>query len=231
MAARGRRHAPACVRVRRRDRAGVGHHGRRRGRAHDRDLSRQAHRQRAAPPIRTRWSPACRAAARRQPLSEFRAADLRGGAPARHSRRARRRPADASRTIRCCAMPTHVMFSAECLRATTGLDDLARGPAADGAAAPVRSSRSPTGPDAVRYVDRRRGAHHAGVQGRRGRYARRRRRVSRRHSRWRWPRAATRSRAMRFGAAAAALKCTRFGGSMGAPDARRGRGVSGEDSG
>ena len=34
---------------------------------------------------------------------------------------------------------------------------------------------------------------------------------------WRWPRAATRSSAMRFGAAAAALKCTRFGGISGTP--------------
>jgi sugar/nucleoside kinase (ribokinase family) len=112
-------------------------------------------------------------------------------------------------------IPTHVIFSGECLRATTGLDDLSAGlqRMAPRTTAFVAVS---DGPGAVRYIAD--GAvrtmpvfkieaidtlaagdvFHAGIalalaEGRDA--------VS----------------AMRFGAAAAGLKCTRFGGSMGAP--------------
>jgi sugar/nucleoside kinase (ribokinase family) len=113
------------------------------------------------------------------------------------------------------AIPTHVIFSSECLRATTGLDDLAAGlqrmALRTGAFLAVSD-----GPGPVRYIEG--GAvrslpvfkidavdtlaagdvFHAGIalalaEGRDA--------VS----------------AMRFGSAAAALKCTHFGGSMGAP--------------
>jgi sugar/nucleoside kinase (ribokinase family) len=113
------------------------------------------------------------------------------------------------------AIPTHIIFSSECLCGTTGLDDL-------GAALQRMAPRSAAflavsdGPGAVRYIAD--GAvrtmpvfkvdavdtlaagdvFHAGIalalaEGRDA------------------------VAAMRFGAAAAALKCTRFGGSMGAP--------------
>jgi sulfofructose kinase len=113
------------------------------------------------------------------------------------------------------AIPTHVIFSGECLRATTGLDDLSAGlqrmASRSGAFLAVSD-----GPGPVRYIAE--GAvrtmpvfkveaidtlaagdvFHAGIalalaEGRDA------------------------AAAMRFGAAAAALKCTRFGGSMGAP--------------
>lgn len=112
-------------------------------------------------------------------------------------------------------IPSHVIFSSECLRATTGLDDLAAG---------LQRMASRTnaflavsdGPGAVRYIAE--GAvqslpvftieavdtlaagdvFHAGI--------------ALGLAEGRDPVAA-----MRFGSAAAGLKCTRFGGSMGAP--------------
>ena len=112
-------------------------------------------------------------------------------------------------------IPTHVIFSGECLRATTGLDDLSAGlqrmaPRTNAFLA-VSDGAGP-----VRYLAERRGPHHAGVQDRGDRHAGGRRRVPRRHRAGAGggPR---RGAAMRFGAAAAGLKCTRFGGSMGAP--------------
>ena len=113
------------------------------------------------------------------------------------------------------ALPTHVIFSSECLRATTGLDDLTAGllrmaprteafiAVSDGPA-PVRymtGGRLQTMPvfqvDAVDTLAAG-DVFHAGIalglaEGR------------------------DEVAAMRFGAAAAGLKCTRFGGSMGAP--------------
>jgi sugar/nucleoside kinase (ribokinase family) len=113
------------------------------------------------------------------------------------------------------AIPTHVIFSGECLRETTGLDDLSAGlqrmaprtgaflAVSDGAG-PVRYLADGTvrtmpvfkieAVDTLAAGD----VFHAGIalalaEGRDA--------VS----------------AMRFGAAAAGLKCTRFGGSMGAP--------------
>jgi sugar/nucleoside kinase (ribokinase family) len=113
------------------------------------------------------------------------------------------------------AIPTHVIFSAECLRATTGLDDLTAG--LERMAPRSRAFLAVSdGPGDVRY---RAGAtiqrmpvfkveavdtlaagdvFHAGIA---LALAEGRDEVS----------------AMRFGAAAAGLKCTRFGGSMGAP--------------
>jgi sugar/nucleoside kinase (ribokinase family) len=113
------------------------------------------------------------------------------------------------------AIPTHVIFSGECLRATTGLDDLAAGLQRMAPRTEAFLAVS-DGPGAVRYLDG--GAvrampvfaidavdtlaagdvFHAGIalalaEGR------------------------DTVAAMRFGAAAAGLKCTRFGGSMGAP--------------
>ena len=112
-------------------------------------------------------------------------------------------------------IPTHVIFSGECLRATTGLDDLSAGlrRMAPRTAAFLAVS---IGPGAVRYIAD--GAvctmpvfkieaidtlaagdvFHAGIalalaEGRDA------------------------DSAMRLGAAAAGLKCTRFGGSIGAP--------------
>jgi sugar/nucleoside kinase (ribokinase family) len=113
------------------------------------------------------------------------------------------------------AIPTHVIFSGECLRATTGLDDLSGGLQRMAARTQAFLAVS-DGPAPVRYladgavrtlpvfkvdaVDTLAAGDvfHAGIalalaEGRDA--------VS----------------AMRFGAAAAALKCTRFGGSMGAP--------------
>ena len=112
-------------------------------------------------------------------------------------------------------IPTHVIFSSECLRATTGLDDLSAGLQRMAPRTQAFLAVS-DGPGAVRYMAD--GAvcflpvfeveaidtlaagdvFHAGIalalaEGRDA--------IS----------------AMRFGAAAAGLKCTRFGGSMGAP--------------
>jgi sulfofructose kinase len=115
-------------------------------------------------------------------------------------------------------IPTHVIFSSECLRATTGLDDL------DAGLMRMMSLTSAflavsDGPGAVRYLSRGSvrampvfkvdaidtlaagDVFHAGIalalaEGR------------------------DEVAAMRFGAAAAGLKCTRFGGSMGAPKRR-----------
>lgn len=112
-------------------------------------------------------------------------------------------------------IPTHVIFSGECLRATTGLDDLSAG---------LQRMVSHTnaflavsdGPDPVRYLAD--GAvltlavfkveaidtlaagdvFHAGIA-------------------LALAEGCDPVAAMRFGAAAAGLKCTRFGGSMGAP--------------
>jgi sugar/nucleoside kinase (ribokinase family) len=113
-------------------------------------------------------------------------------------------------------IPTHVIFSGECLRETTKLDDLSAG--LQRMAAHTKAFLAVSdGPDAVRYLEAGTvktmpvfkieavdtlaagDVFHAGValalaEGR-GELA-----------------------AMRFGAAAAALKCTRFGGSMGAPE-------------
>src|SRR3954464_1285994 len=113
------------------------------------------------------------------------------------------------------AIPTHVIFSGECLRATTGLDDLSAGlqrmaprtsaflAVSDGAG-PVRylaDGEIRTMPvfkieaiDTLAAGD----VFHAGI--------------ALALAEGRDPVAA-----MRFGAAAAGLKCTRFGGSMGAP--------------
>jgi sugar/nucleoside kinase (ribokinase family) len=112
-------------------------------------------------------------------------------------------------------IPTHVIFSGECLRETTGLDDLAAG--LERMAPRTRAFLAVSdGPNAVHYraggemrtmpvfrieaIDTLAAGDvfHAGIalalaEGR------------------------DEVTAMRFGAAAAALKCTRFGGSMGAP--------------
>jgi sugar/nucleoside kinase (ribokinase family) len=112
-------------------------------------------------------------------------------------------------------IPSHVIFSSECLRETTGLDDLTAGleRMAPRTAAFLAVS---DGPNVVRYRENGRlqtmpvfkidaidtlaagDVFHAGIalalaEGR------------------------DELAAMRFGAAAAGLKCTRFGGSMGAP--------------
>jgi sugar/nucleoside kinase (ribokinase family) len=112
-------------------------------------------------------------------------------------------------------IPTHVIFSSECLRETTGLNDLAAGLQRMAPRARAFLAVS-DGPGPVRYmtggevrtlpvfaieaVDTLAAGDvfHAGIalalaEGR------------------------DEVAAMRFGAAAAALKCTRFGGSMGAP--------------
>jgi len=111
------------------------------------------------------------------------------------------------------SIPTHVIFSGECLRATTGLDDLSaalqRMAPRTGAFLAVSDGAGP-----VRYLDGGKirtmpvfkidaidtlaagDVFHAGIALAEGRDA---------------------LAAMRFGAAAAALKCTQFGGSMGAP--------------
>ena len=112
-------------------------------------------------------------------------------------------------------IPTHVIFSGECLRATTGLDDLSAGLQRMAARTKAFLAVS-DGPGAVRYlaggavrtmpvfkieaVDTLAAGDvfHAGIA---LALAEGRDTVS----------------AMRFGAAAAGLKCTRFGGSMGAP--------------
>ena len=102
------------------------------------------------------------------------------------------------------AIPTHVIFSGECLRATTGLDDLSGGLQVSDGPAPVRylaDGAVRTLPvfkvDAVDTLAAGDVFHAViALALAEGRDA-----VS----------------AMRFGAAAAALKCTRFGGSMGAP--------------
>jgi sugar/nucleoside kinase (ribokinase family) len=112
-------------------------------------------------------------------------------------------------------IPSHVIFSSECLRATTGLDDLSAG--LKRMAPRVNAFLAVSdGPGAVRYLDG--GAvqmlpvfkieavdtlaagdvFHAGVA----------LALAEGHD----PVAA-----MRFGSAAAGLKCTRFGGSLGAP--------------
>ena len=113
------------------------------------------------------------------------------------------------------AIPTHVIFSSECLRETTGLDDLAAGLMRMTPRTSAFLAVS-DGPGAVRYladgsvrampvfkvdaIDTLAAGDvfHAGIalalaEGR------------------------DEVAAMRFGAAAAGLKCTRFGGSMGAP--------------
>ncbi len=113
------------------------------------------------------------------------------------------------------ALPTHVIFSSECLRGTTGTDDLS-----DGLARFTRRTGAflavSDGPNEVRYFER--GAlrtmpvfkidavdtlaagdvFHAGIA-------------------LGLAEGLDSVAAMRFGAAAAGLKCTRFGGSMGAP--------------
>jgi len=113
------------------------------------------------------------------------------------------------------AIPTHVIFSGECLRATTGLDDLSAGLQR---MAPRTSAflAVSDGPGPVRYLTG--GAvrtmpvfkieaidtlaagdvFHAGIA-------------------LALAEGCDPVSAMRFGAAAAGLKCTRFGGSMGAP--------------
>jgi sugar/nucleoside kinase (ribokinase family) len=113
------------------------------------------------------------------------------------------------------AVPTHVIFSSECLRETTGLHDLEAGlmRMAPRTSAFVAVSN---GPEPIRYVAGGRihalpvfkvdaidtlaagDVFHAGIA---QALAEGRDEIA----------------AMRFGAAAAGLKCTRFGGSMGAP--------------
>ncbi len=111
---------------------------------------------------------------------------------------------------------THVVFSSECLRATTGLDDL---PAAlERIAGATPSFLAVTnGPQDVLWLD--------------GRVLRRIPGLSRSMrstrlapatsstalSRWRSRKSETSVAAMRFAAAAAGLKCTRLGGSAAAP--------------
>ena len=113
------------------------------------------------------------------------------------------------------SIPTHVIFSSECLRATTGLDDLTAGLTRMMSRTSAFLAVS-DGPGAVRYIAdgsvrtmpvfkvdtidtlAAGDVFHAGIalalaEGR------------------------DEVAAMRFGAAAAGLKCTRFGGSMGAP--------------
>ena len=112
-------------------------------------------------------------------------------------------------------IPTHVIFSSECLRATTGQDDLGAGLMRMMSFTDAFLAVS-DGPGDVRYLARGEvrsmpvfkieavdtlaagDVFHAGIA---LALAEGRDPVS----------------AMRFGAAAAALKCTRFGGSMGAP--------------
>ena len=113
------------------------------------------------------------------------------------------------------AIPTHVIFSSECLRVTTGLDDLSAGlhRMAPRTAAFLAVS---DGAGAVRYLDggtvrampvfkidavdtlAAGDVFHAGIA-------------------LALAEGSDAITAMRFGAAAAGLKCTRFGGSMGAP--------------
>jgi sugar/nucleoside kinase (ribokinase family) len=113
------------------------------------------------------------------------------------------------------AIPSHIIFSSECLRETTGLADLAAGLLRMAPRTHAFLAVS-DGPHEVRYIDDGRirtmpvfridavdtlaagDVFHAGIalalaEGR------------------------DELAAMRFGAAAAGLKCTRFGGSMGAP--------------
>ena len=113
------------------------------------------------------------------------------------------------------SIPTHVIFSSECLRATTGLDDLTAGltrmmsrtsaflAVSDGPGAVLYIANGSVRTMPVFKVDAidtlaAGDVFHAGIalalaEGR------------------------DEVAAMRFGAAAAGLKCTRFGGSMGAP--------------
>ena len=163
---------------------------------------------------RSRWSRMFRCCS---PTTAFpnwcgRCARRRGGAASRSCSTPTGR---RSRTIRCLRIPTHVIFSGECLRATTGLDDLSAGLQRMAPRTKAFLAVS-DGPGAVRYLAG--GAvrtmpvfkieaidtlaagdvFHAGIalalaEGRDA------------------------VAAMRFGAAAAGLKCTRFGGSMGAP--------------
>ena len=76
-------------------------------------------------------------------------------------------------------IPTHVIFSGECLRATTGLDDLSAGLQRMAPRTEAFLAVS-DGPGPVRYLARC-GSHHAGVQVRSDRHAGGRRRVPRRH--------------------------------------------------
>jgi sulfofructose kinase len=112
-------------------------------------------------------------------------------------------------------VPTHVVFSSECLRATTGQQDLATGLLRMRAHSNAFLAVS-DGPGPVRYIDG--GAvrnlpvfkvsaidtlaagdvFHAGIA-------------------LALAEGADEIAAIRFGSAAAAIKCTRFGGSMGAP--------------
>jgi sugar/nucleoside kinase (ribokinase family) len=113
------------------------------------------------------------------------------------------------------AIPTHVIFSSECLRATTGIDDLSA--ALQRMAPRTRAFIAVSdGPGPIRYIAAgglrtlpafkvnaidtlaAGDVFHAGIA---LALAEGRDEIS----------------AMRFGAAAAGLKCTRFGGSMGAP--------------
>ena len=132
------------------------------------------------------------------------------------------------RPTSCSRVASHVVFSAEGLRATAGTHDLGAGlarmaaatrsflavtdgangmlwlvPGEPGSAArcpPSRSSRSIRWRPATSFTAR---------------------------SRWRSREGRAESAAMRFAAAAAAIKCTRFGGITGAPARARGRGLPG----
>ena len=124
------------------------------------------------------------------------------------------------RTIRCSPSPPTSIFSAEALRASTGMR-ISQRPCAWRHSRSTPSSRSPTVPPmccgcegAVRTA--------AGFRGRRPSTRSAPATPSTAPSRWRWPKAATSRRRCASAAAAAALKCTRFGGISGHPDPGRG---------
>ena len=124
---------------------------------------------------------------------------------------------------------THVVFSSECLRATTGLDDLGAALAriADTTPSFLAVTRWPAGRALARGTRRCEQARSS-----RSRRSTRSARAmcSTAPSRSRSRRVATSTAAMRFAAAAAGLKCTRLGGSAGGAAARRGRSPAGAHS-
>ena len=110
---------------------------------------------------------------------------------------------------------THVIFSSECLAATTGRPDLA-----DALAAVARHT-APSLPSATGRTTScsSNGADSAdaGFRDRRRGYARRRRCAARRFCAGACRRRVDEAEALRFGAAVAGLKCTRIGGAGGMP--------------
>ena len=184
-------------------------------RPHHRDLSRRAHRRDRAGRCRRPSSP--------RPTRCWPTTAIRISCSRSARRRARRglpvvldgdRPTVEDDPL--FRLATHVIFSSECLRETTGVADLGDGLAAH-RAQDRRVSRRQQWAGRHRLSRRRRAAPPAGVQDRRRGYARRRRRLSRRLRAGAGGRAEARSTAMRFGAAVAGIKCTRLGGSAGAP--------------